>query len=692
MASLAAAPPPPPPAPPPSPPAPDDVVTGAFQLPKRQPWAGEVFSLGFAWQVDWDLFRYLEGDLGWKADPLVIEGWTRLPLGTPYPQAGRTRADLSFTTRAIALAAGSIALPPPTQQMQIVTGSYETSGVTIANIGAVAATGGAGRLTVRALPPPPAGFGGAVGDFTLQSAVDKTTGETGKPITWTVRLSGTGNWMGFGGIPSRPLQRDFDVLGAPRRSNDASDSLFERTVSEAITIVPRRPGRFALGPVEMTVFDPRAGKYRTVSAPAIEMTIAPGAAGSVAPGYDPDPTPPPADDRLPGPLAGIGDASPPLPRWAWTAGLALPGVLLSLLWLGLAIHRALVTDPHRPSRRAHARLIRTLHALAAAADARGQRQLLRHWQRDAGTRLQLGHAAPTPAMIPDSDWAELWHEADRCLYGPDVPLPPDWHARASAALALAGEPPPFRPVRILTAARLAPVVLLLCLAGLHVAAGAAAPSPAPTKVAPRDWIAHYTLARTAAAAGQWDIAAAHAGIAWVQNPRSAETTSLWKLVAQESGVGGRARGGLPVPDTLRGNLAGLLPPLGWQRLAIVAALCATGGFGLLLLQRFGHAHRVRRLLAGVAGGMGVLGMAVGVAGQQEYGAASAPDAAIIVRQAALRPLPVATPDSETIWVLPPGTAAHMDAGFMGWVAVRTPDGRSGWLRREELVPIWQPAP
>ncbi|WP_164157943.1 BatD family protein [Sandarakinorhabdus rubra] len=261
----------------PVPPAPDTIVSGSFQLPDRQPWAGEVFTLGIVWRVDWDQFRYLDGDLAWKPDPLVTEGWTRLPLAPPLAQGGRTVADLAFTTRAIALTPGTVQLPPPARQMQIVTGSYETSGVTIATIGPVMATGAGARLAVRALPPAPAGFGGAVGDFTLKSALDVQGGEVGKPIVWTVTLSGTGNWMGFDGIPSRPLPRAFDLLGAPKRGNGAADSLFERTMTEAITIVPRTPGRFSLGPVDLVVFDPRAGAYRTVVAPAVEISIAPAA-------------------------------------------------------------------------------------------------------------------------------------------------------------------------------------------------------------------------------------------------------------------------------------------------------------------------------------------------------------------------------------------------------------------------------
>uniref|UniRef100_UPI001969FAA1 hypothetical protein n=1 Tax=Sandarakinorhabdus rubra TaxID=2672568 RepID=UPI001969FAA1 len=210
--------------------------------------------------------------------------------------------------------------------------------------------------------------------------------------------------------------------------------------------------------------------------------------------------------------------------------------------------------------------------------------------------------------------------------------------------------------------------------------------------APRDWIAHYTKARNAALAKQWPRAAAHAGIAWVQNPRAPETRALWRLAALEAGVGGRNAGGLPLPDTLPGRLAGQLPPIGWQLTAMAGALLLTGGFGALLFQRFGHASGAWRRPAALGAGLGALGMAAGIAGTWGYGAAAAPDAAITWQPVALRPLPVATPDREATVALAPGTVGRMDGRFIGWVRLTLPDGRSGWLRRGEVIPVWQRQP
>ena len=676
-------------APDPLPPPPAGVVSGRFVFPERQPWAGEVFTLRLVWQVDWDLFRYLDGDLGWTADPLVTEGWTREPLATPRPSGGRTVADVAFVTRAVALAPGAVTLQPASQPMQIVTGSYETSGMTIATIGPVLARSDGARTEFRKLPPAPPQFSGAVGRFTLRSSLDSATTRVGKPVTWTVTLSGTGNWMGFAGVPPRPLPLDFDMVGKPEQVAGASASLFERTLSETITIMPRRPGRYSLGPVKMTVFDPETGQYRTIVAPAVPLAIAP-APGNPSPADRPLAAPEQADNGLPPVLRGVGHAQSPLPRWAWRTVLVLPAMLLALLWIGLAAHRAITADPDRAARRAHTRLRCTVASLGTPPDGAARRDLIRDWQRDAGIWLRIDHAAPTPLVVPRDDWAQLWVEADRHLYGADRPLPPDWAARADAVLAGMDPPPRFDLRRVFTVANFYPAVVVLCLmlAGLPAPLGAADP-PRPQAVAPLDWIGHYNRGRDAARSKDWPLAAAHAGIAWVQAPRSVEARALWTLAAREAGVGGWAAGGLPLPTELRGQFSGLLPPFGWQALTIAAALLGVAGYGAVLLIGFGLVPRRARLMAAIVAALGTIGGGVGWAGAAGYGAAATAEAAITWRPVVLRPLPVDSPETDPALVVAPGSVGHHDAAFMGWSRLTLADGRSGWVRGAELKPLWQ---
>lgn len=679
---------------PPAPPA--GAVAGSFRFPDRPIWAGEVFDLKLVWQVDWDLFRYIEADLSWTADPLITEGWTRDPQGQPRSAGGRSVADLPFSTRAMGLQPGSIRLKPARQQMQIVNGSYETSGVRIATIGAVSASSAGATVTVRPLPPAPPGFTGAVGDFTLGSTLDKKEGEVGKPIVWTVTLSGTGNWSGFDGVPSRQLQRAFDVVGMPRQTGEDGGSLFERTIAEEITIVPRTAGAFSLGPVEMTVFDPGDGRYRTITAPAIAIDVKPGASAGQPPAYEAEPDVPGSGGALPPILSGAAHVRAPLPLWAWRGVLALPLAVLGLLWLGLAANRAFRTDPDRASRRAHAGLIRTIAELATASGEACRRRLVRAWQRDTGARFNIGHAAPLAGMFDSADWARLWDEADRYLYAYDTPLPADWQARAETMLAGLERPPGFDGRSIFTARNLFPVAALLCaflaISPASLSAMNGLTSSPQHAVAPRDWVGHYNLGRKAAEAKQWNSAAAQAGIAWVQQPRLLETTRLWSLSAREAGFGGRAAGGLPLPDDAIARWASLLSPLGWQAVTMAGVLFAISGFGGLLLRRFGHVPRSAVSPVLIAAGLGALGIVAGVAGVHGYGPAAASDAAIVWRQVPLRDLPVETPDDEVAVILAPGTVGHMDRAYPGWIRFTRANGHSGWLRRDELLPLWQDRP
>lgn len=659
-------------------------------LPPRPVYTGEVFDLGFAWQVDWALFRNLEGDLDWTPGPLAVEPWPAAPPpGRPEPAGTRQVATIAFATRAMALQPGRFALAAPRQRMSIVIGGYETDGVRIDTLGPVTAQGRTATLEVRALPPPPPGFAGAVGRFTLASAIDGKGGaaKVGEPLRWTLTLSGTGNWASFGGVPARPLSRDFDVVGQPEQGEDKDGTLFEQTRRETVTIVPRRAGHFTLGPVEMIVFDPAAGRYITVAASPLAIDVAPGAAGAAA-RYEAEPDPVPPGEPLPPPLDGVGAAWAPMTLGAWRAALALPVAALALLWLALATLRARAADPEREARRAHARLAATLAALGRAPSGDDRRRLVRAWQRDVVPRLKLPRAQPTPGHFADADWAALWSEAEAYLYGPARDLPGDWADRAAAALAARDRPPGFAPRTIFARRHLYPVAALLCLVAAGAGGRLVAAAPAP----PGGWIAHYAAAREAGSAGRWTDAAADAAIAWMQAPRRAETRALWWRAAREAGIGGLAAGTPPLPDGVRGGWSALATPLVWQVAAIAGLWIAAAGAALVLLHRFGHAPRRLARVAGAAAllaGVAATGGGMGVGG---YGAAAWRDAALLRGVAPLRPLPVDTPADEAPATLGPATVGHADRAFLGWVRLRLGDGRTGWVHRGALIPVWRPLP
>lgn len=667
--------------------------TGAFEVPVRPVWAGEVFDLTLAWRVNWATFQNLDGDLSWEPDPLVAEPWAPPALRGPPTDGWAT---IALETRAIALQPGRVALQPAQQQMIVQTGVVDMEEYRRAVTGPVSVRSAPGRLQVRPLPPAPPGFTGAVGRFTAASAVDKAEVRVGDPVTWTVILAGVGNWPAIQGLAPRQASRDFEVLGPPKLAEDRSATLFERSVRESVTLVPQRSGTYVLGAFEMVVFDPQAGRYVTVRAPAITLTIRPGPNGDLAPPPG-APRARPDADVLPPMLNGRGNALGPPSDTAFAAGLLLAPLALAGLWLLLALHRAWTLDPERPARGAHARLGRTLGRLAQDPAPAERRRLVRAWQADAGVRWKLGRAAPTPVSFgAQAAWGRLWAEADLFLYGPAGRLPEDWTARASQALAELGAPPAFSPATTFRAANLLPAACAVLAVVVLGAAGAGGAAPARTEPAlrkaladqPTDWRARHNLAVTLAARGRWDEAAGQAAVAWLQQPAAPETRALWLRAAGKAGYSLDPRASVPRPRDGWARAAAVVSPAAWRWLALGFAWGGAGGLALVLVARFRPDLQGLRTLGFALAAVSALGGITAASALTSYGALASPRAALVWKAGPLRPLPVDTPAEKAPVQLAAGAAGRIDGEFLGWRRLRLQDGRAGWVRRENLVWIW----
>lgn len=691
--------------------APADSVSGAFDLPERPVWAGEVFDLTLGWRVHWDTFGNLEGELEWKSEPLVAEPW-KAPSLAGGPGGAGTFATIQRRTRAMALQPGALRLTPARQMMVLQTGVVRMEDYERAITATVPVKSAPGVLNVRALPPPPPDFVGAVGRFTLRSAVDVTQLRVGEAVTWTVTMAGVGNWPALSGLPVRQASRDFDVVGAPKLIEGKEATLFERSLSEAVVLVPRRAGRYVLGGVEMAVFDPQQGRYVQVRAPALTLEIRPGPNGegaetAAAPESG---TTEASEEILPALLSGRGRASAPPPELPWRWALAAcPAVILGL-WMGLALLRARERDPDREARAAYRRLGPGLAALAAARDSGERRARVRSWQRDAAWLLKLNQAAPVVhAFAERGDWARLWAEAELFLYGRSGVLPGDWSERARRVLDAHPSPPPFRPASALRRDALLPALclLLVCAWGSVPQAtaaqglagqGAAVEGASERSLRavldrdPLDWRTRYNLAVTLAAQDRWDEAAGHAAVAWVQRPATRETRAFWVRADKQAGYGAGTSTGVPSPLGWRGRAVGLASPAAWRLILLASAGLAALAAALALLARYGRASRALLrpglallLAAGVSGAAACAALAA-------YGPLASPDAVLVWRAAPLRPLPVDALDDPNAQLLAAGAAGWAEGRFLDWRRVHLSDGRSGWMRQEHLIWVWGARP
>jgi hypothetical protein len=699
----------------------ENTASSSLALSSNSVWAGEVFNL--AYRIDAATSYtpdFGHGEFTWDSSPLLTEDWTE-PEPVSVANGEEARTGLAYRSRAIVRNPGTYSLHPITQLVNLSVGVTGFGFFQQRQYQQFAVTSNTPVIEVRPLPPAPAGFNGAVGEFKLVSRVVPSGGAVGEPITWTLELSGTGNWPDFPGLPPREVSRDFQVVQPKAKRTPAAGKLFTSTLSEDVVLVPTSPGTYELEPFRFVYFEPRSGTYQTLSTPRTEVVVTPavlatGAASgpAAAPeGTAAAPSAPELPSGLPrDPLPGPGSA--PVPWDGATLGLSLllPAAALVLSWIGFALGRARRDDPARPRREARLRLAATLRDLRTAApgDPGSLGARLLAWQQDAAAFWGVPHAAPSSSQVAaaasePAAWAALWEEADRALYGPAGTLPEDWIGRAESALASA-RAPGFSPARIFLPRNLFPFLVsaaLLALAVPPARADASASAAyrrgdfgsaeagwrADAKTDPSDWTARYDLSLALGQQNRWDEAAAQAAAAFVQEPGDASVRWQLALACDKAGFVPTALAGFVPPDSAS-EFAELASPATWQRLLLAGAALAALCLGLLLARGYGFSggrwlvpSALVALLAAV-----LLSLA-SVAGIRAYGVAADSRAVVVWRNGTLRSVPTEADTSQKTSPLPAGTVGVADRSFLGWVRLSFDNGQTGWVRREETIGLWR---
>lgn len=162
-------------------------------------------------------------------------------------------------------------------------------------------------LTVRPLPDPaPAGFQGAVGQFSLEAAVDPLQTVVNDTVTWHVAISGRGN-IGNLPDPAWPEGPEWRAFDSPASVETTfADGLLQGTRRYERVLVPTQAGSLTLPPLTYVYFDPLLGSYQTLQSGPTVVAVAPDGQ-STAP-------------RLPTLPAGSG-GQPPAGDGAEVAGL-----------------------------------------------------------------------------------------------------------------------------------------------------------------------------------------------------------------------------------------------------------------------------------------------------------------------------------------------------------------------------------
>ncbi len=140
-------------------------------------------------------------------------------------------------------------------------------------------------VQVKSLPDnAPASFGGAVGNFTFSSSLNKTSTRTNEPITLKLTISGRGNIK----LINEP---QFELPGDLEKFDPVINSRLDNSPSGTKTfeylIMPKAPGTFTIPSVEFSYFDPSSKKYKIIKSQEFTVTVEKGkgdAAAELAPG------------------------------------------------------------------------------------------------------------------------------------------------------------------------------------------------------------------------------------------------------------------------------------------------------------------------------------------------------------------------------------------------------------------------
>ncbi len=547
-------------------------------------------------------------------------------------------------------------------------------------------------LDVSALPAgAPAGFSGAVGQYTMAAEPVARTAQAGDPVQLTVTISGTGNLATLAapalrtppGADAFPPRDDSDI--------DRTGTAVRGTRTFTFTLVPQGGGPLDVPPAVWSYFDPETGAYRTLRTDSVQIAVSGAAA---------DGTPRRA---AVGPAAGlITEATwqrPGVPVWilwvALGAGLGVPAVALALT--ALVHRRRRLGEADTPENRRRAALATAQTRLVAAralagpdacaAAERAVHGFLADRYRIAATGLDRTALADALAghSVPDAErLVAVLAALDVGQFAPALArvTPAEAISEAEATLQsidTAGRPAPRRVTRRCRAAVAALVLLAatgaraqgldeanrLVALGSQLAAEGDSAGAAAAFAGAAD--AGRAAGRVSAAVehdlGTLALARGDAGAARLHTERAARLAPLSAPVQQNAALA-RALAGAPAePAVARAwriarSVAG---PAGLVALALALVYVALA----LFLNR-------RRRAALVIGALGLFAVAGAVAALAE---ASRP-AGVVLVAAGVRAEP--TPEATEGAALAPGALVRLGERRGTWRAVRT-DGRDGWV-------------
>jgi hypothetical protein len=136
------------------------------------------------------------------------------------------------------------------------------------------------RVTARPLPPgAPESFNGAVGQFDVDTEVDRTQITLGEPVMLELTIDGLGNLelVPPPELPDAPGWRVFTEAPTYNASTVGGIQFGQKTFRWSL--IPTRTGTQTFPPITFAFFDPRQESYRGIASLPITIEVFPGESG-----------------------------------------------------------------------------------------------------------------------------------------------------------------------------------------------------------------------------------------------------------------------------------------------------------------------------------------------------------------------------------------------------------------------------
>ncbi|MBK1877726.1 BatD family protein [Pelagicoccus mobilis] len=726
--------------------SPSEVFLSLFQIRDEKIYQGEVFNLDY---IAGAKQEYQLADLSvpsWSPTRLVTNGLVDNQVtGVSYQGANYTVK--VYQAKVLATESGTIEIPGAKQEATVVIGRRRDFMFQEPVYDAFTIESDPFALEVLPLPSgAPDSFNGAVGEFSLESQVVPEQVQVGEPVTWTLELSGTGNWPAGIGVPARSVSSRFKAIQPEIKNEFAENDLFTGVQTEDIVLIPTQEGSFEFGPIKYTYFDPVEERYKTIEIPSKTVTVVPPEPGNpaltsgsdspsidqIASGnspyeqgsYDLDPTgqntfeKPPEILKAPR-LTSNSFAAPENPRSP--ANLIAPtAVALACplaFWFLLALVKSASTDPRKQERIALAEL-RKISRKSPPNDPDALKQYHRDWRSAAAHYFVPGNLEPTPeeitnaaAALRDEEFANTWHQAwilsDKTLFGPDSIDQAEWTQLQKKAV----DATPSKKISLSRVFKyeswFPAAIAVLILVSLtpssnaqehaeldpqqlynegNFAAAAAnwitAINDAPYAAEPR-----YNAGLAVAQLGDWSTAWALWTSAFCLDPSNKDVAWNLRIAHQNTSAFDPVLQSLIEGEDYY-SIIRLRSPAQWQTLS-AQALWALGT--LLTLGVVAIYFRPIKKLAGTLMALGALaGVLAYFAAwsHQKYEALGEPDTLLVTQESPLLSIPTDLQQEQVSTTVGAGTVVKLEKTFLSWMKINLPNGESGWLRQEKIMPLY----